>query len=107
MPAASALVTAADASLVRRNAQGLVGRQRQDLSVSGVAQINSWRSYGAGDVDLWFALSAFADNASLYEQLVRGSGNTDAAVLASQALVNAEGRHEQLNGLVRHVWGPA
>ena len=87
-----AVLSTTDASLVRRNAQALVGRQRQDISVSGAAQVNSRRAYGEGDIDLWFALSAFADNASLYEQLVRSSGNTDASVLAGQALVNAARR---------------
>lgn len=80
------------AATLRRNAQTLVGRQRQDLSVSGIAQVDASRAYVTGDVDLWFALSAFADNASLYEQLVRGGGNTDAAALAGQALLNAARR---------------
>jgi hypothetical protein len=38
-------------------------------------------------MDLWFALSAFADNSSIYEQLVRNGGNRDAVVLAGRALV--------------------
>jgi peptidoglycan hydrolase-like protein with peptidoglycan-binding domain len=80
------------ASNLRRDAQLIVGRQRQDLSVSGVAQVNAGRAYASGDVDLWFALSAFADNASLYEQLVRGSGNVDASALAGRALINAAHR---------------
>jgi peptidoglycan hydrolase-like protein with peptidoglycan-binding domain len=81
-----------EASSLRRNAQSLVGRQRLDLSVSGIAQVNARRAYAAGDVDLWFALSAFADNASLYEQLLRGSGNADASALAGRALINAARR---------------
>lgn len=105
-----AVLSTTDASLVRRNAQALVGRQRQDISVSGLAQIDARRAYGQGDVDLWFALSAFADNASLYEQVVRGSGNTDASVLAGQALVNAARRVDdaiqraQPSGAVRNTW---
>lgn len=88
----STVLSAADASLLRRNSQTLVGRQRQDIAVSGIAQVDARRAYANGDVDLWFALSAFADNASLYEQLIRGSGNADASVLAGQALVNAARR---------------
>lgn len=105
-----AVLSTTDASLVRRNAQALVGRQRQDISVSGAAQVNARRAYGEGDIDLWFALSAFADNASLYEQLVRGSGNTDASVLAGQALVNAARRVDDAmqrarpSGVVRTAW---
>jgi len=90
--ASGTVLSIEDASLVRRNAQALVGRQRQELAVSGVAQVNARRAYAEGDVDLWFALSAFADNASLYEQLVRGSGNVDASALAGRALVNAARR---------------
>jgi len=87
-----AVLSTETAATLRRNAQTLVGRQRQDLSVSGIAQVDASRAYVTGDVDLWFALSAFADNASLYEQLVRGGGNTDAAALAGQALLNAARR---------------
>jgi hypothetical protein len=87
-----AVLSLTQASTLRRDAQNIVGRERQDLSVSGVAQVNAGRAYATGDVDLWFALSAFADNASLYEQLLRGGGNTDAAALAGRALINAAHR---------------
>ncbi len=80
-------LTAADASVLRRDAQSLAAQQRQQVSV-----LNG--SYGRrsaqGDVDLWFALSAFADNASLYEQLARGNNN--AAASAGPALINAARR---------------
>ena len=87
-----AVLSAEAASTLRRDAQALVGRQRQDISVSGAAQLSTRRAYAEGDVDLWFALSAFADNSSLYEQLVRASVNTDAAALAGRALINAARR---------------
>jgi hypothetical protein len=87
-----AVLATEEAATLRRHAQNLVGRQRLDLSVSGTAQVNARRAYATGDVDLWFALSAFADNASLYEQLVRGGGNTDAAAMAGRALINAARR---------------
>jgi peptidoglycan hydrolase-like protein with peptidoglycan-binding domain len=87
-----AVLTVDAATTLRRNAQNLVGRQRLDLSVSGTATVNARRAYAAGDVDLWFALSAFADNASLYEQLVRGGGNADAAAVAGRSLINAARR---------------
>lgn len=88
----AAVLTASAASNVRRNAQALVGRQRQELSVSTIGRLNANRAYAAGDVDLWFALSAFADNASLYEQIVQGSANSDAAVAAGRSLINAARR---------------
>ena len=86
-----AVLSLDQATTLRRNAQTLVGRERQDLSLSISGQLNAGRAYAAGDVDLWFALSAFADNASLYEQLLRGT-NTDAAALAGRALINAARR---------------
>ena len=87
-----AVLSTEAAMTLRRNAQTLVGQERQDLSVTGVAMANSRRTYATNDVDLWFSLSAFADNASLYEQLVRGAGNQDAAALAGRALINAARR---------------
>ena len=87
-----AVLSTEAAATLRRNAQNLVGQERTDLSVTGVAMANSRRAYATADVDLWFALSAFADNASLYEQLVRGGGNRDAAALAGRALINAARR---------------
>jgi hypothetical protein len=43
-------------------------------------------------VDLWFALSAFADAASLYEQVVRASGNVQGLTAAGAALVDSARR---------------
>ena len=68
-----AVLSAENASLVRRGAQALVGRYRQDLLVSPTGRLDARRTYGPDEVELWFALSAFADNSSLYEQLVRAA----------------------------------
>lgn len=87
-----AVLTTESAATLRRNSQNLVSRQRMDLSVSGTATVNARRAYTAGDLDLWFALSAFADNASLYEQLVRGGGNADAAAVAGSSVITAARR---------------
>jgi peptidoglycan hydrolase-like protein with peptidoglycan-binding domain len=81
-----------EATLVRRNAQTLVGRYRQDLAIATTGRLDARRGYTEGDVELWFALSAFADNASLYEQLVRASGNVEGAASAGKALVGAARR---------------
>jgi putative peptidoglycan binding protein len=89
----SGSVLSADvASAVRRDAQNLVTRFRTELGASSVARLNTTRAYSQGDLDLWFAVSAFADNASIYEQIVRNGGNADAAVLAGRALVSAARR---------------
>lgn len=84
-----AVLSPEEASLLRRGAQALVGRLRQDMGISGAGRLDARRSYAEGDIELWFALSAFADNASLYEQLVRVSGNVEGSDLAGKALVAA------------------
>ncbi|MEP6508801.1 MAG: peptidoglycan-binding domain-containing protein, partial [Gemmatimonadales bacterium] len=79
-------LSAADVSVLRRDAQSLVAQQKLQITNTGFGR----RSSSQVDVELWFALSAFADNASLYEQLVRG--NSGGASSAGPALVNAARR---------------
>jgi hypothetical protein len=86
------ILSAAQASGVRRDAQSLVARFRSELTASGVGRLDPTRTYAQSDLDLWFALSAFADNASIYEQLVTNGGNRDAVVLAGRALAGAARR---------------
>ncbi len=86
------VLSASQAAAVRRDAQLLVSRIRSELAASGVGRLDASRTYAQGDMDLWFALSAFADNASIYEQIVNNGGNRDAAVLAGHALANAARR---------------
>jgi len=80
------------ASTIRRDAQSLASRVRSELGSSGLGRLNASRSYTQGDLDAWFALSAFADNANLYEQVVRGGDNSNATVLAGRALAGAARR---------------
>jgi peptidoglycan hydrolase-like protein with peptidoglycan-binding domain len=87
-----AVLSAESASSVRRDAQNILARHRSEIAASQVGRLDAARGYAQGDLDLWFALSAFADNASLYEQVVRNGNNPDAAVLAGRALVTAMGR---------------
>src|SRR3954463_7093814 len=87
-----AVLSAAQASALRRDAQNLVSRYRSELAASGMGRLDPNRAYAQGDLDLWFALSAFADNASIYEQIVASGNNRDGAVLAGRALANAARR---------------
>ena len=87
-----AVLSPDQASLVRRAAQGLVGRYRQELGVLPTGRLDARRAYTPVELELLFALSGFADNASLYEQLVRVSGNPDASEAAGGALVGAARR---------------
>lgn len=90
-----ATLSASQASAVRRDAQYLVARIRSELSSTSTGRLDPARAYAQGDLELWFALSAFADNASIYEQIVTNGGNSDAAVLGGRALVAAARRVDQ------------
>ena len=79
-------LSAAEASTMRRDAQYLVTRFRGELAASSVGRMDPARAYAQGDLELWFALSAFADNASVYEQIVTNGGNREAAVFAGRSL---------------------
>jgi peptidoglycan hydrolase-like protein with peptidoglycan-binding domain len=104
-----AMFTATEASTLRRNAQSLAARQRQDLTVNASGRLNNTRVVDA-DVDLWFALSAFADNASLYEQLVRSMSANDAILMGGRALISAARRVDaalassRASAAVRNAW---
>jgi peptidoglycan hydrolase-like protein with peptidoglycan-binding domain len=104
------VMSADDASAVRRDAQSIVARLRAELGISTVGRLDDARVYAQTDIDLWFALSSFADNASLYEQVVRNGSNRDAAVLAGRALVAAARRVDnatqsvQISRQLRNAW---
>jgi peptidoglycan hydrolase-like protein with peptidoglycan-binding domain len=86
------VLSLANAAAVRRDAQTLVSRFRSELAVNSVGRLNPSRTYTQGDLELWFALSAFADNAAVYEQIATSGGNPNAAVLAGRALASAARR---------------
>ena len=86
------VLTPAQASTVRRDAQQELTRLRSELGTSGLGRLDPARAYSQADLDLWFAMSAFADNASIYEQIVTTGVNPNAAVLAGRALANAARR---------------
>ena len=91
---AGTALSPSQASAVRRDAQYLVSRERSELAATSVGRLDASRAYAQGDLDLWFALSAFADNASIYEQIVTNGSNRDAAVLAGRSLADAARRVE-------------
>lgn len=89
---AGGMLTGEQAATLRRSAQSIVGRVRQELAVTSLGRLDPRRSYTEADVDLWFTLSAFTDNTSLYEQIVRNAGNEQAVLLAGRALIDAAQR---------------
>jgi peptidoglycan hydrolase-like protein with peptidoglycan-binding domain len=106
---ASAL-SPSEASYIRGLAQDLVTRWRAALSVTTAGRMDSRRLYEEAEVELWFALSAFADAASLYEQVVRASGNVQGLAAAGAALVDSARRVDtaisgvQIPARTRRTW---
>lgn len=84
-----AVLSLDNATSLRRNAQTVLSRIKSDLSVSSLGGTTASRSYSTADIDLLFAISAFADNAMLYENMIRNNGNNDASAMAGRALINA------------------
>ena len=103
-------LSASAASTVRRDAQFIVTRVRSELAASNIGRLNANRAYAQGDLELWFALSAFADNALLYEQIVTNGGNRDAAVFAGRSLaatarrVDSAMQNARASVQVRNAW---
>ena len=105
-----AVLSTSQAAAVRRDAQSFAMRVRNDMSPTGLGRLNTSRAYSQGDMDLWFAASAFADNAAIYEQIVTNGANQDAAVLAGKSLADAARRvdmaiqNAQPSTTVQNMW---
>ena len=103
-------LTPSEASYVRGLAQDLVTRWRSALGVTTGGRMDGRRLYTGPEVNLWFALSAFADAASLYEQVVRASGNVQGLAAAGAALVDSARRVDtamaavQIPARTRRTW---
>lgn len=104
------MLSPSEAALVRRSAQALSARERNDLSIATSGAMNPQQRYSASDIELWFALSAFADNASVYEQIMTNASNSDGATAAGRALISTARRVDaalaqtNASGQVRAAW---
>jgi peptidoglycan hydrolase-like protein with peptidoglycan-binding domain len=85
-------LTPSEAGYLRGLAQDLATRWRSALGVTTAGRMDSRRLYDEDEVGLWFALSAFADAATLYEQVIRASGNVQGLAAAGAALVDSARR---------------
>jgi peptidoglycan hydrolase-like protein with peptidoglycan-binding domain len=88
----SLTISVREAGVMRLAAQSLETRQRQELRISTANQLDSQRNYTAAELELMFALSAFADNALLYEQVRTTSRNREGEEFAGRALLAAARR---------------
>lgn len=94
-------LTPNEASYLRSLAADLVGRWRTTIGVTSSGRMDSRRLYEEDEVRLWFALSAFADAAGLYEQVVRTSGNVPGLAAAGAALVDSARTVDEAMAAVR------
>ena len=86
------VLTVREAGLLRRASQAIESRQRQVLGISTTGALSPNRSYARADLELFFSFSAFADNASLYEQVISSGRESEGAEIAGAALANAARR---------------
>ena len=82
-------LTPNEAGYLRGLAEDLVSRWRASIDVTAAGRMDGRRLYQDAEVRLWFAFSAFADAAGLYEQVVRTSGNVPGLTAAGAALVDS------------------
>jgi hypothetical protein len=80
------------ATSVRRDATTITARERALLGIDSNGRADGLRTYAQADVDLWFALAGFAENAATYEELVRSGGSQNASVVAGRSLLAAARR---------------
>jgi hypothetical protein len=90
--ASAAALTAPVALTVRRNTQTLVTSVRTQLGITTAGRLNQTRNYQPQELELVFALSAFADNVGVYDQLVRASTTASGIAAANAALIDAAQR---------------
>ena len=106
-----ASMTATEATAVRRDAQTVLNRERTAIGINNAGRGTTGRAYSQAELEVLFALSAFVDNASMYEQLVRAGANDAPAVRAGRALLNAARRVDaaiaadgSVSADVRNMW---
>jgi peptidoglycan hydrolase-like protein with peptidoglycan-binding domain len=97
-------LTAAETALVRRNAQTVTSAWRDQLSITSAGRLSPNRTYFPAELELYFSLSAFADNASLYDQMTRTSNSSDGLRSAGLALLASARR---VDAALQGVTAPA
>jgi peptidoglycan hydrolase-like protein with peptidoglycan-binding domain len=90
--APNTVITVHEAGVLRLAAQSLETRFRSELGLPTNSQLSARRPYTNAELELLFALSAFADNALLYEQIRATSSNREGEEHAGSALLIAARR---------------
>ena len=100
-----------EATSLRRDAQTVLNRERTALGINNNFRGQTGRNYSQAELEVLFALSAFVDNTTMYEQIVRAGPNEAPAVRAGRAVINAARRVDaavaadgSVNADVRAMW---
>jgi hypothetical protein len=106
-----ASMTSAEATALRRDAQTVLTRERSALGINNNFRGQTGRNYSQAELEVLFALSAFVDNSTMYEQIVRAGPNEAPAIRAGRAVLNAARRVDaaiaadgSVNADVRAMW---
>jgi hypothetical protein len=104
-------MTSEEATSLRRDAQTVLTRERTALGINNNFRGQTGRNYSQAELEVLFALSAFVDNTTMYEQIVRAGPNEAPAVRAGRAVLNAARRVDaaiaadgSVNADVRTMW---
>lgn len=104
-------MTSEEATSLRRDAQTVLTRERTALGINNNFRGQTGRNYSQAELEVLFALSAFVDNTTMYEQIVRAGPNEAPAVRAGRAVLNAARRVDaaiaadgSVNADVRAMW---
>jgi peptidoglycan hydrolase-like protein with peptidoglycan-binding domain len=86
---------------LRRNAQQMTAAWRESLSITPSGRLDPRRNYTGAELELYFALAALESNLSLYDQMVRASGNVQGIGAASASILGTARRVDQAMGAMR------
>jgi peptidoglycan hydrolase-like protein with peptidoglycan-binding domain len=85
-------LTPAEAALITSNARTLTDTWRSTIGISTSGQLSPRRNYLPAELELYFALSAFTDNAALFDRMLEMSGNQQGIQAASNGVLAAARR---------------
>jgi peptidoglycan hydrolase-like protein with peptidoglycan-binding domain len=100
-PATGGGFTPAEIATMRRDAQQLTGMWRDNLAITPAGRLDPRRTYTPAELELYFALAGLESQLSLYDQMVRASGNVQGIQAASASLLGTARRVDQAFGALR------
>jgi hypothetical protein len=94
-------LTTTELAELRRSTQQLTALWRDNLAITPAGRLDPRRTYTGAELEVYFALSAMEANLSLYEQMLRSSGNVQGVEAATASLLGTSRRVTQAFGAIR------